>query len=85
MTSDDAKKSLAMMIHTYQFELEAETGTSYLDCFKGTDLRRTEIMMMVFGSQNWSGLALGRNPTYFFEQAGVPTSDSFKFSVGALL
>ena len=84
MTSDDAKKSVAMMIHTHQIELEAETGTSYWDCFKGTDLRRTEIVMMVFGSQNWSGLALGGNPTYFFEQAGVPTSDSFKFSVGAL-
>ncbi|KAN0116727.1 general substrate transporter [Hyaloscypha variabilis] len=84
MTSDDAKKSIAMMIHTHQIEMEAETGTSYWDCFKGTDLRRTEIVMMVFGAQNWSGLALGGNPTYFFEQAGVPTSDSFKFSVGAL-
>jgi SP family general alpha glucoside:H+ symporter-like MFS transporter len=67
MSSDDAKKSVAMMIHTHQIELEAQTGTSYWDCFKGTDLRRTEIVMMVFGAQNWSGLALGGNPTYFFE------------------
>lgn len=84
MTNDEAKESVAMMIHTHQIETEAEVGPSYFDCFKGTDLRRTEIVMMVFGAQNWSGLALGGNPTYFFEQAGVPTSDAFKFSVGAL-
>ncbi len=82
MTSDEAKNSVAMMFHTHQIEMEAETGMSYWDCFKGTDLRRTEIVMTVFGAQNWSGLALGGNPTYFFEQAGVPTSDSFKFQLG---
>lgn len=35
---------LASILHTNEIEREMETGTSYWDCFKGTDLRRTEIV-----------------------------------------
>ena len=84
MTPHEAKQIIAMMAHTHEIELEAETGTSYFDCFKGTDLRRTEIVCFVFGAEIFSGLQLGGNPTYFFEQAGVPDSNAFKFSVGGL-
>jgi predicted alpha-1,6-mannanase (GH76 family) len=32
-----------MMVHTTALEEKITQGASYLDCFRGTDLRRTEI------------------------------------------
>lgn len=39
----DPDKTIAMMEHTNEIEKEMSKGTSYWDCFKGYDLRRTEI------------------------------------------
>lgn len=81
---DDIKRTVAMMSHTNAIEIETETGTSYWDCFKGVDLRRTEIACATFAAQVWCGSSLGGTPVYFFVQAGVSTSNSFKFSCGGL-
>jgi SP family general alpha glucoside:H+ symporter-like MFS transporter len=43
----DAKRSVAMMIHTTEMEIAQVAGTSYVDCFRGIDRRRSEIAMMV--------------------------------------
>ena len=80
----NARQTVAMMIHTNDLEKEIDAGTSYWDCFKGIDLRRTEIVCMTFAAQPLCGSALGGTPTYFFLQAGLPTSISFKMSVGGL-
>ncbi|KAH7370843.1 general substrate transporter [Rhexocercosporidium sp. MPI-PUGE-AT-0058] len=77
-------QSVALMIHTNELEKEIDAGTSYLDCFRGIDLRRTEIVCMAFIAQPFCGSAMGGTPTYFFLQAGLPTSISFKMSVGGL-
>ncbi|KAH7413405.1 general substrate transporter [Cadophora sp. MPI-SDFR-AT-0126] len=77
-------QSVALMIHTNELEKEIDAGTSYLDCFRGIDLRRTEIVCMAFITQPFCGSAMGGTPTYFFLQAGLPTSISFKMSVGGL-
>ncbi|KAH8798619.1 general substrate transporter [Xylogone sp. PMI_703] len=79
-----AKQRVAMMIHTNELEKRIESGTSYWDCFRGVDLRRTEIVCMAFVAQPFCGSAMGGTPTYFFLQAGLPTSISFKMSVGGL-
>ncbi|KAH8679108.1 general substrate transporter [Tricladium varicosporioides] len=79
-----ATQSVALMIHTNELEKEINAGTSYLDCFRGIDLRRTEIVCMAFLAQPFCGSAMGGTPTYFFLQAGLPTSISFKMSVGGL-
>ncbi|CAK1363638.1 General alpha-glucoside permease [Cercospora beticola] len=76
--------TIALIKHTNQLEDEVQSGTSYWSCFKGVDLRRTEIVCMAFAAQIWCGSPLGGSPTYFFLQAGVPTSTAFKFSVGGL-
>lgn len=78
------KQTLAMMIHTNALEKDIDAGTSYWDCFKGIDRRRTEIVCMVFSAQPFCGSAMGGTPTYFFVQAGLPTSISFKMAVGGL-
>lgn len=83
----DAQKiegTIALIRHTHQVEDQVTSGASYLDCFKGVDLRRTEIVCVVFAAQVLSGQQLGGSPTYFFQQAGLPTSTSFQFSTGGL-
>lgn len=80
----EARKSVAMMVHTDELEKSLAQGTSYLDCFRGVDLRRTEIVCFAFMAQPFCGSAMGGTPTYFFVQAGLPTSISFQMSVGGL-
>ncbi|OAA65551.1 Sugar/inositol transporter [Niveomyces insectorum RCEF 264] len=83
-TEEAVRRSVAMLKHTNDMEIAEATGTSYWDCFRGTDLRRTEIACLVFAAQVWCGSSLGGTPVYFFVQAGVSTSNSFKFSCGGL-
>jgi hypothetical protein len=42
-TDFDADETLAMMQHTTMLEEKITRGATYWDCFKGTDLRRTEV------------------------------------------
>lgn len=79
-----ASQKVAMMVHTNNIEKELDESTSYLQCFKGVDLRRTEIACMAFAAQPFCGSSMGGTPTYFFLQAGLPTSISFKMSIGGL-
>ena len=81
---DNAKQTIAMMVHTNELEKDIDAGTSYWDCFKGIDRRRTEIVCMAFAAQPFCGSVMGGTPTYFFVQAGLPNSISYKLSVGGL-
>ncbi len=80
--SVNTKEAIAMMKRTTELEIETDTGRSYLDCFKGTDLRRTEIACMAWAIQAGVGNPLQGYTTYFFKQAGLSTDDSFKFNIG---
>jgi len=71
-----------MMQHTTALETHLTSGTSYLDCFRGVDRRRTEIVCMCWAIQNLSGNAFSNYSTYFLEQAGVSTSNSYNFAMG---
>ncbi|KAH7355864.1 maltose permease MAL61 [Pyrenochaeta sp. MPI-SDFR-AT-0127] len=78
----NADETIAMMRHTNELEKAVSAGTSYLDCFKGTDLRRTEIAAMTWFTQAFCGAALIGYSTYFFQQAGLSDSDAFSMSLG---
>jgi len=54
-TEEQLAGQLAMLVHTTKIEAEIVAGTSYLDCFKGVDLRRTEIICVAFAGQILSG------------------------------
>lgn len=71
-----------MMVHTTALEEKITQGASYLDCFKGTDLRRTEIVCLCWAIQNLSGNAFSNYSTYFLEQAGLPSTTSYSFALG---
>lgn len=78
----DPRKTIAMMIHTNEMEQEAVAGTSYLDCFRGSNLRRTEIACAVWSIQNLCGNSFMGYSTYFYKQAGLPTTQSFNMTLG---
>ena len=65
---------LALIQHTVAVERALAVGGTYLDCFKGVNLRRTEVAFMSSLAQNFSGFALSGS-TYFFEAAYVISRD----------
>ncbi|CAG8944419.1 unnamed protein product [Penicillium salamii] len=81
-TEDQINGQLAMMVHTIKIEAEIEAGTTYYDCFKGVDLRRTEVCCLTFVGQILSGSTFAYSPTYFFTQAGMEVNRSFQLGVG---
>ncbi|KAI1305461.1 general alpha-glucoside permease [Xylaria venustula] len=78
----EADAAMALMIYTDEMEKQVSAGTTYADCFKGINLRRTEIVCMTWLAQTLSGTALGGLSTFFYQQAGISDSDSFKLSWG---
>lgn len=78
----DTKATLAAVIETDRLERELETGSTYWDCFKGTNLRRTEIAVGVYSTQVLSGIYLINYGTYFFTRAGLQTEDAFYMGIG---
>ncbi|KAK7052770.1 MFS general substrate transporter [Favolaschia claudopus] len=81
-TGFDVDETVAMMQHTTKLEERITRGASYLDCFKGHDLRRTEIVCMCWAMQNLAGNSFTGYSTYFLEQAGLETSKSYDFTLG---
>lgn len=78
----DADETIAMMVHTTALEEKTTSGASYLDCFKGHDLRRTEIVCMVWAIQNLSGNSFSNYSTYFLESAGLDDTSAYGFALG---
>ncbi|KAI0596178.1 sugar transporter [Biscogniauxia sp. FL1348] len=81
-TGFDADETVAMMVHTTALEKNITKGSSYLDCFKGVDLRRTEIVCMCWAIQNLSGNSFSNYSTYFLKQAGLDENKSYSFALG---
>lgn len=88
ITSDDldiqVSKLVSLMIYTTEHERRVEASTSYGACFKGVHLRRTIIIMGVYIMQVLTGAPLRAWMTYFFQQAGLPTDQSFNMTIVAL-
>jgi SP family general alpha glucoside:H+ symporter-like MFS transporter len=82
-TSEECRATLAQMRHTIELESSIESDSSYLDCFRGTNLRRTEICMVVFAGQQLSGASFAYTPTYFFLQAGIGTENAFSIAIAS--
>lgn len=80
-TEAEVNASVALMIHTNALEKSITEGTSYWDCFRSVDLRRTEIAAGVWAIQNLCGSAFMGYSTFFLEQAGLATSNAFNMSI----
>ncbi|OAA59725.1 sugar transporter [Niveomyces insectorum RCEF 264] len=78
----DAAETVDMIRHTNELERDLSEGATYLDCFRGVNLRRTEIVCMLFVSQNFAGNTFSNYSTYFFEQAGLVGTVPYDFALG---
>jgi SP family general alpha glucoside:H+ symporter-like MFS transporter len=78
----DTRATIAMIQHTIQTERDMQIGSSYPECFRGTNCRRSEISIVSWGCQLLPGWAIQNYITYFFTLAGLSSGDSFKLSLG---
>lgn len=76
-----ADAMLSKMQLTITHEKQQMTGSSYWDCFRGVNLRRTRVASMIWVLQNITGSALMGYSTYFYTQAGLDQGMSFTFSI----
>jgi Sugar (and other) transporter len=81
--SNDVDARLAYLIKIIREESanEQERGT-YFDCFKGTDLKRTLTVMLIYTAANFAGAAFLAQSLYFLIIAGLPAIHSFDVSIG---
>ncbi|KAH3686957.1 hypothetical protein WICPIJ_002055 [Wickerhamomyces pijperi] len=66
---------------TLQEEESINSNTSYWECFKGCNFRRTRVASIIWAFQNLTGSALMSYSTYFYLQAGLSSKMSFTFSI----
>lgn len=77
------EESLALIQFTNEVEIRETQGTSYLDCFRKSNLRRTEIACVVWIAQVFCGIWFGGNVTYFLSIAdGLSTKQAFNIGLG---
>lgn len=77
----DVDNQVSMIIATDKLEKSASAGTQYSDCFKGTDLRRTEITCISWLMQSQCGSALMSYSVQFMISAGLDETHSFDFAL----
>ncbi len=78
----DTRKTLSTIVYTNNLEQQLRVGTSYWDCFKGFELRRTEIACMTFAGQILCGICFAYNSSYFFSQLSLPTETVYSLALG---
>lgn len=81
-THIDPKRTLATIVYTNNLEEQLSVGTSYWDCFKGFELRRTEIACMCFAGQILSGICFAYNSSFFYASVGLGTSTTYSLTLG---
>ncbi|KAL3477573.1 general substrate transporter [Aspergillus californicus] len=77
---------LAYLVQTISEEQEQErmSAGSYLDCFKGTNLKRTLTAMFLYSLTNLGGAAFLSQSIYFLLTLGLPSVHVFDISIGGL-
>ncbi len=81
-SEEERRDTLGLIVYTNNLEQQLSVGTSYWDCFKGFELRRTEISCMVMAGQVTCGLCFAYNSTYFFQQVGLTSEQTYQLNVG---
>ncbi|KAJ5929061.1 hypothetical protein N7454_006909 [Penicillium verhagenii] len=77
----DREISIIQATNEQEIILSNNAG-SLVDCFKGVNIRRTEIVIMAWIIQTISGFGLVAYAVVFLERAGISQTDSFSFNIG---
>ncbi|KAJ5952235.1 Major facilitator superfamily domain general substrate transporter [Penicillium vulpinum] len=81
--TEDLDDTLAHMKETILLGEQCTSSATYLDCFKGTNFRRTAICSICYSGQFFCGVnVVSSYATYFFQLAGVTTDQAFDLSLG---
>lgn len=80
-SEDDFQGKLAYMVHTTNVERAETGGASFLECFKGTNWRRTEINIVIWSAQILSGNAILGYSVVFLEAAGFSEVQAFDINI----
>jgi SP family general alpha glucoside:H+ symporter-like MFS transporter len=75
------EETVQLLSQTNEIEKELVAGVSYFDCFRGANLRRTEVCVGTWVTQQMCGPVLMTYVTVFFLQAGLPTAQAFNMSL----
>ncbi len=78
----DVDAQVAMIRATNELEKAMAESTSYVQCFRGVDGRRTEIASMTWIIQAFCGAALMGYSVQFYQQAGLADTDVFNMNLG---
>jgi SP family general alpha glucoside:H+ symporter-like MFS transporter len=81
-TEQSMAQTLALMRHTNEMEKIEAANSSYRDCFRGTNLRRTCIICMAWLIQILNGQSVCAYAAIFLQSAGMPKVRSFDYSMG---
>ncbi|KAF9886286.1 hypothetical protein FE257_011899 [Aspergillus nanangensis] len=77
----EVEATLAYIKHTTELEKAETEDGSFLDCFKGTNLRRTEINCVVWAAQILCGNALLGYSVVFLQTAGFSEVQAFNLNI----
>lgn len=80
-SEESVAKTVSVMRLTNEQEKAITEGTTFWDCFRGVDRRRTEITCITWACQNMCGSAFMGYSTYFYEAAGLADSNAFDFTM----
>jgi SP family general alpha glucoside:H+ symporter-like MFS transporter len=72
-------QQLALMKTTNEREKLDAKNSSYADCFRGVNLRRTMVVCGAFAVQVWCGQPICSYATQFLQAAGMDTTGSFNY------
>lgn len=61
---------------------DAQQDTSYMDCFRGSNWRRTRIACGMFAVQQFTGIAFYSQALYFLGISGLPVALTFQLALG---
>ncbi|KAK6441829.1 hypothetical protein LTR95_001938 [Oleoguttula sp. CCFEE 5521] len=75
-------ETVALLLKTDAIEQELTSSSSYLECFRGANLRRTEIATLTWTTQQMCGPVLQTFATYLFVQAGLASTQAFNMTLG---
>lgn len=67
-TEEESRQTLATLERTAEIERQMGGDPTLLDLVKGTDLRRTIIVCLMYASQNFAGNLIANQATFFFER-----------------
>jgi SP family general alpha glucoside:H+ symporter-like MFS transporter len=58
LSDEEIDGQIQLIAHTFELEKQELNGSTWLDIFRGSNLRRTEIVCVVWACQSWCGQPL---------------------------